>query len=273
MASTPQEAVNIAARAGLKYIELTVTTWKMNPETVTKEDIASLKSMFKSAGVEASSLGMIWPRDYRMVTGSPDEWRRNINYADRLFQFSAALGVENLNLGGTARGIPLSIPYSEGLKTLVKFWKEASRYAENYGVKICIECLTRSHESNVGNTAKEIIDLVEAVDSHSFKINAQIHQMAYTDYDVPAAIRASGDRIRLVHIADVGGFNRIMDTPLFMMPGRGKLDFVSIFRAFKDVSYDGEFCMEPQPETLLGRDVISELRMGKEYLEAKWRDA
>jgi len=263
----------MAARAGIKYIELTVTTWKIDPEIVTKEDIANIKSMFKSGGVEASSLGMIWPRDYGMVTGSTAEWKRNINYANKLFEFSAALGVKNLNLGGSARGVPLSVPYNEGLKTWVKFWKEACRYAEDAGVIVCIEDLVRSHDSNVGNTAKEIIDLVEAINSPSFQINAQIHQMAYTDFDIPAAIRASGDRIKLVHIADVSGFNKIVDPPSFVMPGRGKLDFVSIFRAFKDINYDGEFCMEPRADTLEGKDAISELRMGRECLEAKWMEA
>jgi protein FrlC len=114
------------------------------------------------------------------------------------------------------------------------------------------------------------MDLVEAIDSPAFQINAQIHQMAYTDLDVPTAIRAMGDRITLVHIADIAGSNPIVDPLAFMTPGQGRLDFGAVFTALKDIGYDGEVCMEPSPETL-GDDVAAELRTGRELLEAKWR--
>lgn len=55
---------------------------------------------------------------------------------------------------------------------------------------------------------------------------------------------------------------------MFVMPGKGKLDFVSIFRAFNDAGYDGEFCIEPRAETFEGKDVIRELREGRELLAA-----
>ena len=271
--STPQEAVEIAASAGFKYIEIPVTIWKINPETATKNDIANIRGILNSGGVEASSLGTIWPRDYGMVAGSTAEWERNINYANKLFEFSAALGVKALNLGGSARSVPVGTPYYEGLKKWVRFWKEACKYAEDAGVIVCIEDLVRSHVTNIGNTTKEIMDLVEAINSPSFQINAQVHQMAYTDLDVAASIRASGDMIKLVHIADVVGFNTVVDPISFITPGKGKLDFISIFKTFKDIHYDGEFCMEPRAETLEGKDFVSELREGREFLEAQWMNA
>jgi sugar phosphate isomerase/epimerase len=116
------------------------------------------------------------------------------------------------------------------------------------------------------------MDLVEAVDSPSFQINAQVHQMAYSDLDVPSALRLSGEMIKLVHIADVAGFNPLTEPVTFPTPGLGKLDFTSIFKAFKDISYDGEICVEPSPQEL-GEDFINELRKGRELLEAKWEQA
>jgi len=267
VAPTPKEAVDIIAKAGFKYIELPVTSWKINPETITKQEIAKIKDLFKS-GVEASSLGTIWPNDYVMVTSSESEWQRNLNYANKLFDFSAAIGVRVMNLGaGPARSIPAGVPYYDGLKTLVKFWKEACKHAEDVGVIAGIEHLGAN--ANVGNTTKQIIDLVEAIDSPSFQINAQIQTMAITDLDVPAAIRASGNMIKLVHIADVQGFNPLTESTSSVMPGKGKLDFVTIFKTLKDIGYDGEICIE----TGLGKDYVSEMRKGREFLEAKWKQA
>ena len=72
MASTPQEVVDVAAKAGFRYIELPLTTWNIDPETATNKNIETIKDVLK-LGVEASSLGMIWPNDYAMVTTStPD---------------------------------------------------------------------------------------------------------------------------------------------------------------------------------------------------------
>ena len=272
VATTPREAVEIAVEAGFEYIEIPVTTWKIDPETATKKDIADVRDTLSSGGVDARSLGMIWPRDQVMVTGSSIQWRRNIDYARALFDLSAALGIEVMNLGGPqVRGVPADVPYYEGLKTLVRFWREACRHAEDVGVIVCIEQIVR-RSTNVANTTKQVMDLVEAVGSPSFRINAQVHQMAYADLDVPAALRASGGMIKLVHIADVGGFNPLVDPVAFMTPGRGRLDFESVFRAFRDIGYDGEFCMEPSPHEL-GEDYVSELREGRELLEAKWKQA
>ncbi len=64
--------------------------------------------------------------------------------------------------------------------------------------------------TNVANTTKQLVDLVEAVISSSFQINAQIYQMDYSDLDIPTAIRASGQMIKLVHVADVVGFNPLV---------------------------------------------------------------
>jgi sugar phosphate isomerase/epimerase len=268
--SSPEEAVKAAADAGFKYIEVPVTTWRIDPVTVTRNEVAEVKATLEAGGVEASSLGMIWPRDYGMVAASAAERDRNLNYAGKLFAFSAELGVKLLNLGGSARSAPSNMPYIEGLDEFVQFWRQACKSAEDLGVTVCIEDLVRSHEMNIGNTSKEIIDLVEAVGSPSFQINAQVHQMAYTDLDVVEALRASRGMVKLVHIADVAGFNAVMDPIMFLSPGRGRLDFASVLRAFKEIGYDGEFCVEPRADSLVGKDYVSELREGRELLEAKW---
>lgn len=270
MAPTPQAALDIAAKAGYKYIEVPLTTWKINPETATKKDINAIKDMLKS-GVEARSLGMIWPSEYMMVTTSAAELKRNLNYTRKLFDLSSALDIKIMNLGsGPNRSVPPNMPYIEGLKILANFWKEACKHAEDLDVIVGIEHNPRAR-TNVGDTTKQIIDLVKAIDSPSFQMNAQVHDMAYADIDVPAAIRAAGDIIKLVHISDVAGFNQIVDPTIFPVPGKGKFDFISIFRAFKDIGYDGEFCIEPtmKPEG----DYIKEIREGRKVLEEKWKQA
>lgn len=154
---------------------------------------------------------------------------------------------------------------------MARFWREACKHAEDVGVIVGIEHIGINN-TNVANTTKQILDLVEAVNSPSFQINAQIHEMAYADLDVSSTIKASGGFIKLVHIADVAGYNPIVDPVSFVTPGKGTLDFTSIFRALKDIGYNGEVCMEPNANTLKG-DYISELRERKDLLKTKWKEA
>lgn len=270
LTSSPLEAVDIAAKAGVKYLELPVQlpAWKINPETATKENINNVKEVLGSR-VKASSLGAIWPDNYYMITTSTAEWKRNLSYAKKLFDLAAALDVEVMNLGGRkVRSVPANMSYYDGVKLLVKFWKEACKPAEDRGIIVAIEHFGR-HETNIGDNTKQIIDLVKAIDSPSFQINAQIFAMAYTDLDVPAAIKASRGMIKLLHIADVQGLNPLTESIATVMPGKGKLDFPAIFRALKGIGYDGEICIE----VVLGKDPISELKESKRFIEANWKQA
>jgi sugar phosphate isomerase/epimerase len=266
--STPKEAVEIASEAGIKNFTIPVNSpiWKMNPETVTDVDTTRIKELF-SSGVDATSLGWNWPSDYTMITSSQEDWRRNLNYANKLIDLAEALEVKYVVLGSAGRSIPVDIPYFDGVKMLAMFCKEACGHAEDAGVTWVIEQSGKGR-TNVGNTAKDLIDLVKVVDSPSFQMCAQIKDMAFNDVDVSAAIRASGDMLKIVHVADVEDLNPLVESKTsFMLPSRGSLDFVAIFRALKDVGYDGEVCIE----ATLGDDPVSDLIECRKFLEAKWK--
>jgi sugar phosphate isomerase/epimerase len=269
--STPKEAVSITANAGIRNFTIPVNSpiWKLSPETISDDEITNTRKLF-GFGVDATCLGWNWPSEYTMVTNSNAEWKRNLNYANKLTDMAEALGINNVILGSAGRGVPADIPYFDGVKLLGKFWREACRYAEKADVVCVIEQSSRAR-TNVGNTAKDILDLVEAVDSPSFRMLAQIHDMAFNDADLPAAIHALGDIIELVHVADVNCLNPLSDSKTSnMVPGRGIIDFTSIFEALKDVGYDGELCIE----ALLGDDdPVSDLIECREFMEAKWKQA
>jgi sugar phosphate isomerase/epimerase len=268
--STPYEAVEIAENAGFKRLTIPVKSpaWKIDPLSITNDEIINIKKAIGS-GVEATCLGFIWPSDYLMVTTSQEEWNRNLNYANKVSDLARALNVELIIFGAPGRSVPADIPYYEGIRTLTKFWREACKHSEDVGITWLIEQSSKARTS-VGNTTKDLIDLVKTVDSPSFQMCAQIHDMAFNDVDVPAAIRASGDMIKMVHVADVVDLNPIVESKTsFLIPGKGNLNFVAIFRALKDIGYKGEVCIE----AILGDDPVSDLRECKEFLEEKWKQA
>ena len=122
----------------------------------------------------------------------------------------------------------------------------------------------------MGTTTKSLIDLVDTVDSPSFQMIAQLQDMAVNDLDVCEAIRDAGDRIKQVHVADVSGFTPLSESwSSWLMPSKGVLDFVDIFRTLKAIGFDGEVCIE----ALLGDDYISDLSTCRVFVESKWRQA
>jgi len=269
-ASTPKESVDITLKAGIKCFTIPVKApiWGINPEKITEDEITKIRGLFGS-GVMATGLGFCWPSDYLMITDSKAEWERNLNYSNRLCDIASALGIKNIVIGAPGRSVPLNHPYYDGVKLLSKFWKEACLYAESYGVTFCFE-----HASimrcNVGNTTRSLIDLFDAVDSPSFQLIAQIHDMAINDLDIPSAIKAMRGKVKQVHIADVSSLNPYTEpSTSTVLPGSGKLDFVEIFKALKDVGYDGEICIE----TMLGDDLAAELSESRKHIESKWREA
>ncbi|MCJ7634477.1 TIM barrel protein [Candidatus Bathyarchaeota archaeon] len=288
MASTAKEAADIVVKTGFKYFSLPVTTppVKIDPEIVTKKDITDLKSIFRSSGVKISSLGMAWPKSINMFTRSTTEWKRNLNYATKLFDYSAALGVKVV-CGPNQRSIPLDMDYFEGLKIYVRFWKEAIKHAEELGIIAAPDVvpLPGFVPISASNTAKQLIDMVKAVDSPSFKITFETNIHAPNELDMCDAIRAMGDMIKLVHLADVPGsggrFNPLIDwtEPLSLYglrPGTGKIDFRAVFKTLKSIGYDGELSMEWLPHGVPfnpGDDYVSELISGRKFLEAELKRA
>jgi sugar phosphate isomerase/epimerase len=269
-ASTPQEVIDIVSKSGIKYLTIPVRSpkWGINPETITTEEISKIRNAF-SKDVVSTGLGYCWPSNYTMVTASKSEYDRNLNYANKLCELALALDARHIVIGAPGRSIPQNISYYDGVKKLVEFWKEVSLYAKDNGIGLYAEH-TSKERCNFGTTTKSLIDLVDAVDSPSFQMIAQIKDMVINDLDVVDAIRAAGDRIKQVHIADVSGLDPLCESwSPFMLPGKGVLDFVSIFRALKDIGYNGEICIE----AIIGDDPVSDLKETSKYIQSKWRQA
>ena len=268
--STPEEVVEIVSKSGIKCLTIPIKspTWKIDPETTTSYELTKIKKAVPKS-LEITGIGYCWPNEYNMITASPTEWNRNLNYANKLWEIASEFDAQHIVIGAPGRSVPAEVPYYDGVKRLVKFWKEACAMPEGDDVMFCIEH-SNVARANVGNTTKSLIDLVDAVDSPSFRMIAQIGDMAVNDLDVVDAIRDAGDRIKQVHIADVSALNPLVDGWFFLLlPGRGVLGLVEVFRALKDVGYDGEICVE----ALLGDDPVSALTDYRKNIQKLWKQA
>jgi D-psicose/D-tagatose/L-ribulose 3-epimerase len=145
-------------------------------------------------------------------------------------------------LGGSAIGGPLYAPvgYKPGWprtaqewKWAVKFFKEVTPFAEDAGVTLCIEPINR-FETFFINTAADAVALCKEVGSPMLKVHLDTFHMNIEEKNTPAAIRRTGRHLGHVHISE-------SDRGI---PGTGQVDWPGVFKALRDVKYDGWFVIE-----------------------------
>ena len=268
--TTIEETFETMKKADIKCLTIPIQSpvWNINPINITKNEITIIKEKIPS-NIEITGLGYSWPNEYTIITDSTKEFKRNLDYANKLSETASILGANHVVVGSGGRSVPQGYPYYKGVKKLISFWKEACIVAEEYGVVYCIEQSPYS-STNVGNTIKSVCDIVEAVDSPSFQMIAQIKDMAVNDLDVSDSIMAGGDRIKQVHIGDISGYSPLTETGgSLLLPGKGVLSFIDIFRALKEIGYNGELSVE----AFLSDDPVSDLVWCREFIELTWRQA
>lgn len=106
--------------------------------------------------------------------------------------------------------------------------EELGNHAAQYGVPLLYEPLNR-YETNMANTLDVGGRLLAALSTRNVRLLADLFHMNIEEADMPAAIRATGERIGHVHFVDS---NR-------RPAGLGHLDFAPIAAALKDIGYCG----------------------------------
>lgn len=110
---------------------------------------------------------------------------------------------------------------------MAELFGEISAHAESRGVYVVVEPLNR-YEQEFPKSLADGVRLCEAVGNAHCKIMADLFHMNIEDADMPGSIRAAGDAIVNVHLADSHR----------QTPGRGHTDFAGCFAALKEIGYD-----------------------------------
>jgi sugar phosphate isomerase/epimerase len=127
---------------------------------------------------------------------------------------------------------PLKTAVELESELLVLELRELAPAAKAAGVSILLEPLNR-YEAHVLNRLEQGVAIANQV-GPEITILADFFHMNIEEADIAASIRAAGNRVAYVHVADS---NRLQ-------PGRGHLDFRPGFAALKEVGYDGYLGIE-----------------------------
>jgi len=155
-------------------------------------------------------------------------------YFRELVDFCADIGGEFMVVGS-----PKQRSLEQGVtKDMAWLWAktilgQAAKRAEERNVTICFEPLAPS-ETNFVNTAEDACRLLAQLNSPNFKIVLDVKAMGSESKSIPQIIKSSSKHLAYFHAND----NNLKG------PGFGKVDFVPIAAALKEVGYHGYVSVE-----------------------------
>lgn len=168
-----------------------------------------------------------------------------------------AIGIKNMvlhcdNLVGT------TLSRQEKIEKNVEKLRILADYIKEKEITICLENL-RPHSAEetdlIDKTAEDLLYIIDRVGSPKFGICLDTGHLNLTVKNQREFILTAGKKLKALHIADNEG-----ERDQHMMPfTRGKVDFIEVVQALREIGYDGLFNLEIPGE----RKIPMELRDAK----------
>lgn len=111
--------------------------------------------------------------------------------------------------------------------------REATDHAERVGGRLVVEGINR-YENSLSVTLADAVRWAREMDSPSVAAMGDVFHMNLEEADLEASVVEAGEMLAYVHLADSQRLE----------PGRGHLDFASVFRGLSRIGYDGWASME-----------------------------
>jgi D-psicose/D-tagatose/L-ribulose 3-epimerase len=200
-----------------------------------------------------SGFTSLYPPEMILASPSLATRKKNILYTKRLVQLAHSLEGKTLVWGsGRSRNIPRTVPFRKGYGWLIELLRASASLADDVDIRIAIEPLNRFESTIIHNTT-EALSLARSVGRNSIGIVYDTFHASLEEATFTGPILHAGKRIAAVHVSDC---NR-------KIPGRGHIDFRPIFRALKQVGYDGYVTLE----AILGDNPRHDLLAARKYIE------
>jgi D-psicose/D-tagatose/L-ribulose 3-epimerase len=226
------ESVNLFPRFkqwGFESVEIPV-------EALEHIDPAKVKAAADKNGLVIGSIcACMGPgRDFR---GSEEDQRNAMTYCKALIDQAVALGCPSVigpvySVVGKADAVEPEAQKKEW-DLVVKNLKDLASYAEQKGIRICVEPLNR-FETDFLNTCEQGLKLLKAVGNKALKLHLDTFHMNIEEKNQADAIRRAGRNLAHFHAC---GTDR-------GTPGNDSLQWKPIVQALKKVGYDGDVVIE-----------------------------
>jgi sugar phosphate isomerase/epimerase len=244
------------AELGYTGLELAPFTLASRITDVSAARRAELRQQAESAGVKI--IGLHWllakTEGFHLTSADAATRKRTGEYLAELARAAADMGGDILVLGSPVqRNIPDGYTRQQAEDFALDTLSHCLTALERGRVYLCLEPLTPA-ETNFLNTAAEGAAICRRLAHPFVKLHLDVKAMSAESAPTPDVIRANREFFHHFHAND----------PNKRGPGFGATDFKPIFRALRDVNYNGWVSVEvfdysPDPETI-ARESIRYMR-------------
>jgi sugar phosphate isomerase/epimerase len=250
-----EDAIRRIAGVGFKAIELIAWNRDYLDNYYTPAKVAELKSVLSGEGIALSQF-VSTPPDL----ASPDKAKREagIGHWKRAVEVGNALGSPIINMVSahplgmrdtqevpriTTKPLvqkfhakaPRGVDWDQNFRDYVETLRACAKLCEAAGVIMSIEPHPARYLANTDGALR----LLEHIDSKSVGINLDpSHTFPVGDFPNISVYRL-GKHIKHLHVSDNDGV-----TNVHWRPGLGKIDWVAMFQALKDIGYDDVVSIE-----------------------------
>jgi sugar phosphate isomerase/epimerase len=227
------ESFQRAADYGFDGIEL--TRWGFSSPMYDHQ--AKIEKAMQASGLPVSSICATW--EGNIVHPDPAERELRLAGLVRTLQFADSIGARGVILVPIwpPEHLPDLSPVADEnmliTQLLVAMLKDVVERTKGGQAAVFLEPLNR-YETYYLNTVSKAAELCKEVGDPHIKLMADLFHMNIEEADIPASIRTVEDYLGHCHLADS---NRLL-------PGHGHTDFVSSFRALREIEFEGWLALE-----------------------------
>jgi sugar phosphate isomerase/epimerase len=231
-----EKAFAFAAECGYRGIEIAPFTVGPLVTDVSAKRRAEVRRLVEQAGLQV--VGLHWllaqTKGFHLTTSDASVRRKTADYFCELARFCADLGGKTMILGSPQqRSLTPDMPKEQGMKHAAEVLLATVPTLEKTKVIIGLEPLAPV-ETNFLTTAAEAVELMEMVGSPQCRLHLDCKAMAAESMSAAELIRKYHAILVHFHAND----------PNYQGPGFGKLDFVPILAALREVGYRGWVSVE-----------------------------
>ncbi len=237
--------------------------------------ISSLSEALRSSGVKAASFHAPYGISCDIGSFDPEQRRLALGQHKKHVEYCASLGSEYyvihpgfdnylFSRGGKWDDVKKIATFPREESTIGKLWEtnassvaELADFAADVGVKIALE----TGPPNI-MTPEETLSVVRMADRENLGVCLDSGHVNVGGTIKPADVmREIGTLLWTLHLHDNNG-----DGDFHLVPGRGNIDWKSVAKALRDVSYNGVLNLELSPTDWNSKETWTDIEDGASFL-------
>lgn len=231
-----EKGLELARSIGYTGVEVAPFTLGSSAYDISAQTREAYRKAVQESGMEV--IGLHWllakTEGYHLTTRDESVRRKTSLYLKELIKLCSDLGGSVMVLGSPLqRNFPSDMTHDQAMENAADVLRPLHNDLVNHGVAIAIEPLGPV-EGNFLNTASDGVQLVDMIQSPSVRLHLDVKAMSSEAIPIDQIVRDNAHYMIHFHANDA---NRLG-------PGMGEIDQRPIFKALKDIQYQGWVSVE-----------------------------